>query len=784
MSILTKSKYMLGLQCLKLLWKAEHEGLPKPDANQQAIFDQGYEVQKYAEKLIKGEVEKSVSIDGLYARADIYNGSIYEVKSSTSVKPEHIEDVSFQRYVFRKAGLDVHKVFVVVLNNEFVKNGEIDPKELLKIEEVTEFISDDIIEERIELFKKVIHAEDCATIGISENCDKPYVCAFKEVADLKRECIENSLYGVDIMPSAVDICQLRFWLSLVVDEVDKEKIKPLPNLDNKIMCGNSLLEEFEGVKLFDERLLGEETKRDYIGEIRELQNQWNVLFKTKNSERKGEDIDKELDSISRKINKIRKEAKADKNTRQSTLADSFGETVDRSIETLRQIRKLQKEFFSEFDRSKKENLKKKIIDLEWELIQVTLKEQGNEDSLEKLNSIMKTKSKPFFLWKLNFAEVFQRENPGFDVVIANPPYGANIEKENLKIIKNKILNTKNSNSAAIFIDFAKNQWIRSNGTLSYIVPKSLLYSERWFSLVESMIDNVSVLVDVEKAFERVKLEQVVFVYNSKIKSNSYFGKKFINDRFLHSTIISNKTALDLKAWICGINQKELNIVQKIKGGTIKLSSISETKRGIGVQKYLKEKGNYEVIGGKNIFKFGVQGNKGFISEDIFNLNKKKLSFLKQKKIISQDLIAHIQNPVPHIKIMSYLDESGDYLGLDTVQNTILTNTHYDYKLILALLNSKFVSWYTYKFIYCSAIRTMHFDNYYIGKIIIPKDPNQELIIKLVNRILSITKEKDYLQNPEKQKKVMKLEEEIDQLVYKLYGLTEEEIRVVEEFNNE
>ncbi|TFH42356.1 MAG: class I SAM-dependent DNA methyltransferase, partial [ANME-2 cluster archaeon] len=73
--------------------------------------------------------------------------------------------------------------------------------------------------------------------------------------DLKRETIENCLYGVDIDSSAVDITKLRFWLSLVVDESDIKKIKPLPNLDHKIMCGNSLLEEFEGVKLFDERLL-------------------------------------------------------------------------------------------------------------------------------------------------------------------------------------------------------------------------------------------------------------------------------------------------------------------------------------------------------------------------------------------------------------------------------------------------------------------------------------------------------------------------------------------------
>lgn len=63
----------------------------------------------------------------------------------------------------------------------------------------------------------------------------------KSVYDFKREGIEKSLYGVDIDPGAAEIAKLRFWLSLVVDEDDIRQIKPLPNLDYKIVCGNSLL---------------------------------------------------------------------------------------------------------------------------------------------------------------------------------------------------------------------------------------------------------------------------------------------------------------------------------------------------------------------------------------------------------------------------------------------------------------------------------------------------------------------------------------------------------------
>lgn len=63
----------------------------------------------------------------------------------------------------------------------------------------------------------------------------------RTIYNFKRECIEKSLYGVDIDPGAVEIAKLRLWLSLVVDEDDIREIKPLPNLDYKIVCGNSLL---------------------------------------------------------------------------------------------------------------------------------------------------------------------------------------------------------------------------------------------------------------------------------------------------------------------------------------------------------------------------------------------------------------------------------------------------------------------------------------------------------------------------------------------------------------
>ncbi|MGQ3685236.1 MAG: Eco57I restriction-modification methylase domain-containing protein [Candidatus Loosdrechtia sp.] len=103
--------------------------------------------------------------------------------------------------------------------------------------------------------------------------------------DFKRHCIEHSLYGVDIDPGAVEIAKLRLWLSLVVDEDDIKNIKPLPNLDYKIVCGNSLLgveknlfnnelfKKLERIKPFFFNETNPTKKLDYKKQIDELISQ-------------------------------------------------------------------------------------------------------------------------------------------------------------------------------------------------------------------------------------------------------------------------------------------------------------------------------------------------------------------------------------------------------------------------------------------------------------------------------------------------------------------------------
>jgi len=307
--------------------------------------------------------------------------------------------------------------------------------------------------------------------------------------------IQKCIYGVDIQQIAVEIAKLRFFISLLVDEkIDRSGenwgIEPLPNLDFKIMQGNSLISEFMGID-FDDDSTGKDNGQMF-SDHQELDG-LTEKFQQKKNEFQNEPDRSEKDKLKQEIDDL--------------MIQIFGT----------KLKKQKADYFRKLD-----DIKEKYAALpnKEEAGRLMAEEKGRLSrkegfDLEKFESQLrdfsgKNKVKPFFAWKLYFAEVFQGDDPGFDIVIANPPYGASINRNDLSLIKKKLSDTKNANSAAVFIDFAKNSWLNKKGFLSYIVPKSLLYSERWFDLVEVLLPKISFVVDVEKAFENVKLEQVYF----------------------------------------------------------------------------------------------------------------------------------------------------------------------------------------------------------------------------------------------------------------------------------
>jgi hypothetical protein len=254
----------------------------------------------------------------------------------------------------------------------------------------------------------------------------------RSVYELKRQAIEHSLYGVDIDSSAVDITKLRFWLSLIVDEENIKTIRPLPNLDHRIMCGNSLVDEFEGVSLFDEGLLGEPEDDPEVltapidARIKDLGGELHLIL-TGAKEGDSVRIRREIARLEKK----RKEVLAGPRStaRQVTFDQAASLRINESRRKLRELKRYQRLFFNEQNRARKNEYRAAIEQLEWDLIEETLKEAGNSDACRNLALYRKNRAKPFFLWKLYFSEVFLRPDPGFDVVIANPPY---VRQESIK----------------------------------------------------------------------------------------------------------------------------------------------------------------------------------------------------------------------------------------------------------------------------------------------------------------------------------------------------------------
>ena len=214
---LSKTKYLDGLKCHKLLWYEYNrkEDLPEVDAATQAKFDQGKIVGELAQTLFPGGVllkrdympdkqaEKSLEAAKLrkalfeaglvykqgYALADILNPvekgawDLIEVKSSSSVKDEHYNDVAFQKYTYEGSGLKIRKCYLMYVNNQYVRKGAIEPKELFATEDVTKQCDELIpeIEQNITDMLETIRKDDIPQVKVGPRCDSPYPCPLEDM---------------------------------------------------------------------------------------------------------------------------------------------------------------------------------------------------------------------------------------------------------------------------------------------------------------------------------------------------------------------------------------------------------------------------------------------------------------------------------------------------------------------------------------------------------------------------------------------------------------------------
>jgi len=625
--------------------------------------------------------------------------------------------------------------------------------------------------------------------------------------NFKRDCIHNSLYGVDIDPSAVEIAKLRLWLSLVVDEDDIRQIKPLPNLDYKIMQGNSLLEEYEGVRLFDDKLIStvnfdkEKQVTDLKEKQAELSSEYIRLHQADKLTRdKRAQIDEELKKINSQIKKLEQSGK--KVEQNASLFDVYSTAKKKADD----LKRLHKEFFETTQKRKKDELKKQIERLEWDLIETTLKEQNKTPELKKLESLKKANIKPFFLWKLHFAEVFQ--DGGFDVVIANPPYvsyglrgGQKMTSEEKETLRNAFPNSAEYKISlyALFMDKAIQLAKSEGGIQTYIVPDSFLLG-RYFSKIRDCILRLNEIQNIlllpYSVFDATVGFSVVYLFQRKEKINPQHN---VFARFAEDNDVVRQGAykefsypqtyfknIKHSRFRLFFDSKTMRLISKIEDRTSELGEFMTGRTGVRAligQKNIiskeKKSKTWEkgLVSGGQILKYKISYDGDYINIDPKLLNKGGWDY---------DVI---HNPKLLLRqtgdsLTAAIDYDGLY-HLNNIHSFAPNKNDLDILYLLALINSKMFDFY-YKTISLEANRVMaqtDIETLESLPIKVINNGQQEPIVSKVKAILKVTETKAYLEDQRKQSEVKAYVKELDRLIYKVYELSPEEIQMIESSNS-
>lgn len=458
----------------------------------------------------------------------------------------------------------------------------------------------------------------------------PYLKTNKEFnpAQVKKDIIQKSIYGVDLEKGAVDIAQLRFWLALVVDE---ENPHPLPNLDYKIMQGNSLLESFEGIDLSKAALFEEPKVRIIEPDLfREPETVYSFSDKSRN------DI-KELVSTYFKV-----EDKNEKAEIRKRIDKIVTEHIDKSLEGyenqllieiagLEQTLKRNKELLRKSDKTEKEIEKRKK----------QLEQKG--EARKKLLAFEHTDERPYFLWHLFFMDVF--EKGGFDVIIGNPPY-IQLQKmgKDADLLQDAGFKTFKRTGDIYTLFYEKGiDILKDKGTLTYITSNTWMRTNFGEGLREFFVtkSNPEILLNFEdtKIFPTATVEVNIMVtkkekWNKNLQAvaikGDYVPGNSINDYLNSKKIVLYD--LDKEAWVI-VDSQDFEIKNQInaKGTLLKDWDIEINygfKTGFNEPFFIDEEKRIELIkideSSKEIIKPLLRGRE--IKKYAYNFQNKYVIF--------------------------------------------------------------------------------------------------------------------------------------------------------------
>lgn len=622
--------------------------------------------------------------------------------------------------------------------------------------------------------------------------------------ELKKEIIQNCIYGVDIEKGAIDIARLRFWLSLVVDE---DVAQPLPNLDFKIMQGNSLLPTFnsEYVNITTDRRTNNEVS-NYIKKKKEELQKLQLEYFDASGEKKDELAIKVketiLDIISKQIG-FELKSWAEKQHKEGSL---FQDTDAIESVSMKQLVKMLPEDKQEIARVGEE-IRRKLQDK-----QIPLHERAQTDL-------------QFFDWEIMFYDVFA--NGGFDIVIGNPPYisapnqikDVVLKKQREDIVSSKLYKTI-CEKWDLYIPFLENgicKLAKPNGIMTMIVPLPLTNQKYGKKLRPEIIDNHDLLTLVDgsgvKLFTNATVTNCIpLVRRSQstakqslivhVTKDIHFTSDYIksHDALMHDR---NTTVWNMDEVVDDANTSkrhpEMNVLgdycyiskgmvlnadeKTAKGAFKKNDLICNTYDNIHCRKYIEAK-DIEKYRVKKLqyLEYNTKRCPGQLSRPTFRelyeypklmvnrLGKMQVYYDEDKLLTSDSMFCSVLwKDLTHIQNKSISASIKRYSRLDRYSMENLSKG-IDLKYLLAIMNSR------YAVTLLSAIRGGDYHIYpeHIRNIPIAPatEEQQQEIIKKVDAILE-AKKSDY------PKDTSKKENEIDRIVYELYGLTNGEVRIID-----
>jgi hypothetical protein len=568
----------------------------------------------------------------------------------------------------------------------------------------------------------------------------------------KQTIIENCLFGVDINPNSVKICRLRLWIELLknayyTEESGYKHLETLPNLDINIKVGNSLISRFA----LDADLKQALKRSKWTVET--YRNAITTYFRTTDREQK------------REIEKLIADIKAD-----------FRAEISKNDSRLVRKRKLEGEMYMltnqvvafETEKEKKEKAKK-IDKLTQELASVEA-----EIAEMQSNRIFENA----FEWRFEFPEVLNEDGDfvGFDVVVGNPPYGVVF---NYKIPSTQEYDIFTDSSEAFMLLSKKISKVDS--FCSIILPKSILFANAWINSRKLLLTNtIYNLVDTGLSFAEVDLETIIYVMQHKQMPEKHFVqlhnfypvKKYVEKKILENLgeVAQSVLAESEILTVTHISPSIKNIFEKIRKQTFLKDFERQVFRGLYIPDDYKEnyldKGNYLYINKvPDVSRYHIDLVRNIDLSSLPKFPTEKITKLSQDRVIVKVLRgARLQAAFC----------SKNILSTEKLINLIVENV--DLYYTLAIVNSRLVSFYFNKIVFSDTTETSRvMDDIYLSKIPFPllNIQQQQPFIELVTKILTLKSE-----NAEADTKP--LETEIDNLVYELYDLTAEEIKIVEQ----